>query len=113
MGRPRDNEPHALYRLWSKSGELLYAGCSFTPFSRMKDHETQKLWYGDVASATIEWHPNRAAAMDAEKSAILGEKPTWNIHYQTGVRVHTWGKLHRAVNRSNPDTWVRKTCGAA
>lgn len=105
--------PHAVYRLWAKDGSLLYVGCSFRPFNRLKSHEAHQVWAAMISSVTMEWFPDRATALAAELDAIRIETPEWNVHAKRGEKKHTWGRLAAHVDLTNPDTWVRKARGAA
>lgn len=73
------NERHALYRLYSDIGELLYVGLTVDVKTRMKDHRNGKAWWPEVAYRRIEWHPDRLSADAAETAAIRTEHPTYNI----------------------------------
>jgi hypothetical protein len=68
-----------LYRYFDAEGRLLYVGISFSAIARAAQHRKSKGWWRDVANMTIEHLPTRAAALDAERNAIIGEKPAHNI----------------------------------
>jgi hypothetical protein len=69
----------ALYRLFDTTERLLYVGVAFTPSARFTQHARTKVWWQDVAAKHVEWFESRAAAEDAEKSAIRTEGPLYNI----------------------------------
>lgn len=96
--------PHALYRMFSTDGRLLYVGCTFNPFQRFKSHEGVKPWVTDAASVTIEWFPNKEAARKAEESAIEAEAPEWNVHGKSSPK-HSIGRYHPAYDRDDRSTW--------
>lgn len=82
-GRPR-NRPlgrTSVYRLFNSAGEILYIGCSCKPESRWKAHRTLKTWWPEVASNTVDWYDALQEAEAAERSAILAERPKYNIVY--------------------------------
>jgi predicted GIY-YIG superfamily endonuclease len=101
-----DDRPHCLYRLWSKDGGLLYVGCTASPLNRLKEHEFHKLWASSIASATMEWFPNRAQAMEAEWRAIQAESPEWNVHGNAKKKTKLRGRFNPAVDRFDPSTWA-------
>lgn len=71
--------PTSLYRLFAADGSLLYVGIGGNPGRRFEQHRTNKPWWGDVASMTLEHHPTREAAIAAELQAIKAENPRHNI----------------------------------
>lgn len=81
----------ALYRFFDEGGSLLYVGVSIHPFARMGQHKHDKSWWGEVASTTIERFPDRKAVLEAERTAIVTEKPRYNI-------VHA-ARRHKSVPR--------------
>ena len=72
----------ALYRHFSKNGELLYVGVSRNPFERLADHVRRGDWTREIAAITLQWFDDPDQALDAEKLAITVEKPRWNISTQ-------------------------------
>lgn len=68
----------ALYRFYDESGRLLYVGMTGNLPQRIADHEVKR-WYTLVAEIKIEWFPHKAAARLAERRAISGERPRYNI----------------------------------
>lgn len=78
--RPRSEAivPTALYRFFDTDDQLLYVGISSNPSIRFRDHGRSKDWWSEVASITLEHWPSRQAALDAEKQAIISERPRWN-----------------------------------
>ncbi|QKW31496.1 GntR family transcriptional regulator (plasmid) [Streptomyces seoulensis] len=72
--RPTD-EPTALYRLYDVNNVLLYLGVSFDPDVRWTQHQDDKHWAHQVVRRTVEWYPNRIAALTAEEEATAVEKP--------------------------------------
>lgn len=72
----------ALYRHFSKNGELLYVGVSRNPFERLADHVRRGDWTSEIAAITLQWFDDADMALDAEKLAINVEKPRWNVSTQ-------------------------------
>lgn len=77
---------HALYRFYSTTGELLYVGITLDPGARWKAHSKDKPWWADVARVTIEEHPDRVSVLEAERTAIIAEKPLHNVVHNTSPR---------------------------
>lgn len=67
-----------LYRLYDGGGALLYVGITSNWAKRMRDHASGKIWWSEVASRTFEEHPDRTAALAAERFAIGTEEPRYN-----------------------------------
>lgn len=78
----------ALYRFWDADGALLYIGISLDPGKRWKQHRDDKPWWSEVAKVTVEPHPSRPAAMDAERAAIAAERPRYNVVHNSGIVDH-------------------------
>lgn len=72
------NAPTALYRLYDAAERLLYVGISTQPETRWTQHATDKPWWSLVRRRAVEWHPDRAAAEGAERSAVQTEEPLYN-----------------------------------
>ena len=73
-----DTRPASLYRLFSRTGELLYVGMTLNFFSRLDNHRSGKPWWLDVRTVTVIPYPTRREAEDAERAAIIHERPKWN-----------------------------------
>lgn len=69
----------ALYRLYDKTGGLLYVGISNNVHNRIRTHRVDKFWGPNIARIAIEQHPTRAAALRAEETAIRRERPRHNV----------------------------------
>lgn len=72
------DEKTACYRLYDRSGRLLYAGISMRLGDRMSAHR-RRLWWRRVARIRIEWFAGREAAKRAEAIAIRDERALHNI----------------------------------
>lgn len=76
---PYDPETVAVYRLFNTPGALLYVGIARNPPTRFEQHAEDKFWWDQVARWTVEWFPNRTAAMAEESRAIVEEWPAYNV----------------------------------
>jgi predicted GIY-YIG superfamily endonuclease len=74
-----NNQKTALYRHFGKNNELLYIGISYNPFARLSQHELSASWASLTAKMTIEYFESRDDAIEAEKLAIINEKPIYNV----------------------------------
>lgn len=73
--------PHVVYRCYDAEERLLYVGCTHDIAMRLRYHRRDTAWFGEVESVTSESHPNRVAALEAERQAIVTEKPSRNVAY--------------------------------
>lgn len=71
------NRPTDLYRMYDNRGALLYAGVSHRTLHRFAEHCKQP-WWKDVATITVDHHPTRWSALDAESVAIHLEQARHN-----------------------------------
>lgn len=90
--------PQALYRFFDEAGDLLYVGVTADLGGRWKAHSKDKPWWSDVRSCTVEPHPDRAAVLAAERSAIESERPRYNV-------VHNGRRKNRRAARVMADAW--------
>jgi len=79
-----DSRPHTLYRFFDHRGELLYIGVSAALLNRLNQHRESRPWWCDVANVDLEHFETREEAFDAERNAIVVEKPTHNVHHNRG-----------------------------
>lgn len=68
-----------LYRFYDKDKRLLYVGISVRGPRRWREHAADKVWYSDVATATMEHFPTTVEALKAEEAAIKSEGPAYNV----------------------------------
>ena len=80
---------HALYRFYDATGTLLYVGITADPGARWRQHAHDKPWWHHVANITIETHPTRTAVFDAERAAIIAERPLHNVVHNGHRRATT------------------------
>jgi predicted GIY-YIG superfamily endonuclease len=69
---------HAVYRLLAASGRLLYVGMT-NELGRRLDQHTEKRWFPQVKTITLQWFPTKEDARRAEQHAIRAEHPVHNI----------------------------------
>ena len=75
---------HFVYRYYNDEGRLLYVGCSKDPWTRYKTHrQDSRLWINEVTRGRISVFPDQPTALEAERLAIIAEKPLYN-------RTHRW-----------------------
>lgn len=104
-----DTKPHALYRFYSDQGQLLYVGITKDPAKRIEQHGDQKDWWSQVSGMTIEWYPDRATVLAAERRAIRVEHPAHNIQHTPRARP---GVTSQAGPRTKPAIHLVWTCNA-
>lgn len=71
-------QPHALYRFFGSGGTLLYIGITNSIPRRLMQHGGDKDWWTGVANVAVEHYPTREAVLEAERRAIIAEKPLYN-----------------------------------
>lgn len=81
------SEPTALYRLYDTEGRLLYLGIAKLPKFRWQRHADLQPWWHLVARKTVDWYPDRDAALAAEKRFTAEEKPFYDRSWK-GVKHH-------------------------
>lgn len=70
--------PHALYRFFDPTGALLYIGITAALPTRLARHRDEKPWWCDVADIKVQHFPTRQAVLEAERKAIVAERPRHN-----------------------------------
>lgn len=79
------SERTAIYRLFDRSGTLLYVGVSSHPKRRFVDHRRTQPWWGEVCRREVgPWYPTREDAAEAERMAIRAENPRYNVRRAQG-----------------------------
>ncbi len=82
--------PTALYRHFDAAGRLLYVGISLNSVARLGQHLRTAAWFFDISRVEIEWFPARVDAEQAERAAILTERPLHNITHTRGMSLTLW-----------------------
>lgn len=84
---PIEPQTFALYRFYGSGGTLLYIGVTGSLPRRLGQHNEDKNWWAGVARVEVEHYPSRTAVLEAEKRAIVAEKPLYNgTHNDAGSR---------------------------
>lgn len=68
----------ALYRFFDADDRLLYVGISDQPIRRWAGH-TERRWWREARTCTVQWYGSRHEAAAAEKHAITHEDPVHNV----------------------------------
>ncbi len=77
-----------LYRFFDSDDRLLYVGIAGNPGRRWTRHAADKLWWGEVKRAEMAHFHSRQEALDAERDAIISERPIHNVvHARSGPPV--------------------------
>lgn len=74
----------AVYRFFTTTRDLIYAGKSRNFPTRFKDHRREKPWFRDVHHMTVVWYDDEASALTAETQAIKTEGPRENVTHNPG-----------------------------
>ena len=81
LPRHEDVASQTLYRFYDANGVLLYVGITHDPEARWGHHARNKHWWRRVARIDVEHLDSRTLVADAEKAAILAERPVHNFVY--------------------------------
>jgi hypothetical protein len=76
-----ESKAHALYRFFGADGALLYIGITASLPNRLARHKEDKPWWCDVADIRVEHFQSRRAVLEAERAAIVAEKPLHNVRH--------------------------------
>lgn len=74
-----------LYRLHDTDGRLLYVGIAGNPGRRFEQHADDKPWWSEVARIDLRHFDDRGVALQAEKEAIIVERPVHNKMHAGGA----------------------------
>lgn len=74
----RRNVEHAVYRCWDAGGQLLYIGMTNSWRQRAYHHRRDTPWWSAVTRVTFAHYPNRAMAIEQERTAIWTENAVHN-----------------------------------
>lgn len=80
-GIPETPVRTALYRLFDRTGALLYIGVSTSPEGRWLHHSENKSWWPEVTRIEFAWHHTRDEALRREAESIRAETPRYNIQH--------------------------------
>ena len=69
-----------LYRHWDKDRNLLYVGISLSAVTRLSQHSKNAHWFDEITTVTIEIFDSREDVVEAERIAITGENPRYNVY---------------------------------
>jgi len=72
-------KPTCLYRHYDKDDNLLYVGISLSAYTRLSQHKSNSEWAATAVKMTTEPFNSRVDALEAEKKAIINEKPLFNV----------------------------------
>ena len=81
---PIQDQEHSLYRFFGAGDALLYVGLTVRLPTRLRDHHRGKAWWDEVARMTVQRYPNRPEVVEAERLAIMNEKPKYNVQHNNG-----------------------------
>lgn len=70
-----------VYRFDDVDGAPLYVGCTQDVTKRLAHHRREQPWWGDVASISVEIHPNLEAGRAAEAATIARLRPKHNVFH--------------------------------
>lgn len=76
---------HYVYRLYCVE-QLLYVGSSSNPDMRIKCHRNEKAWPELITHSDAEEFETRAEALEAERLAIVAERPKYNVTHGAAVQ---------------------------
>jgi predicted GIY-YIG superfamily endonuclease len=79
----------ALYRHFDAEKRLLYVGISLSASRRLSQHMRDSKWARAITSIEIEHFETRSQAVEAERRAILAEKPLWNVLHNLAEAVQS------------------------
>jgi predicted GIY-YIG superfamily endonuclease len=71
-------EPHVVYRIYDKAGDLLYVGVTVDFETRMQYHRSRSAWFPGYSHHELTEYPDRWKAESAETAAIMNEQPRHN-----------------------------------
>lgn len=96
------SDPQVLYRFYDDQQRLLYVGVTMSPGDRFRSHSKDKPWWSQVATITMEQHPDRETVLHAERAAIQQEWPVHNIMHNARA-----GDGHASPPQATPGRLVR------
>lgn len=76
------NKTYWVYRHFDVLGVLLYVGMTRCPVKRRSEHRRKSQWWPRVDRIDMRRQRNRHAAQQAERVAVIREKPLFNKHHR-------------------------------
>lgn len=73
------NRETTVYRFYGYDSALLYVGISHAVFTRWQQHKSDKHWWSEICSASLQHFTTRQAALATELEAIRSERPRYNL----------------------------------
>jgi len=71
---------HYVYRVFDRTDELIYIGCTQSLVARMANHKSS--WWGYQGWRVVaKVYPTKAQARTVEREAIRAERPRWNLSH--------------------------------
>lgn len=98
----------SLYRYFDREGALIYVGVTSRGATRNVEHNTTKGWWQYVAHQQVEHFSTRAAALAAEKRAILAFRPHLDGKYLPDEVTHARARIRWNGNAKPPTFSVVK-----
>jgi predicted GIY-YIG superfamily endonuclease len=74
-----------LYRFYADDDALLYIGIAGSATQRFEQHAKEKSWWPQVTRTELEHFATRREALDAERLAIIAERPRHNVVHNTAM----------------------------
>jgi hypothetical protein len=103
----------ALYCLYNSDDELLYIGIAFSLSRRYNQHRKTKPWWPEVGRRDVCWFETRLEAENAERRAILDERPRYNTKRLEGPLTPAGTARTDARRRPPTDPDMLAALGAA
>lgn len=86
--------PYHVYRVFDRTGDLIYVGCSNNLFTRLAQHEELSWWAPQAFKVKSRIYPSYDVGLKAERLAIQTEHPRWNVGGKKWRRNRDWTQQH-------------------
>lgn len=96
-----------LYRHYDVHGRLLYVGIALSIADRTSQHMQGSAWADRIATIHVERFPFRWLAMEAEKTAIITERPEFNVVHNIAQRAPTPRHREQFKNTAHRRAYMR------
>lgn len=80
------SQRNVLYRFYGDGDALLYIGITMNAPARFGQHRDDKPWWGDITRIDMEHFNSREEVLEAERAAIVAERPAHNVVHNRGVQ---------------------------